>query len=250
MSLLDEIKINGIPKHVAIIMDGNGRWAQARNLDRTEGHKAGTDALRRTLEAASIVGIEYMTIYGFSTENWSRPDNEIAALMELIVYSLTKEIETFIENGIRLKIIGDINRLPQNAKKALLDCSKQTANGKKLTLTVALSYSSKWELARAAQNIGLDVQQGKLKAENISEATIEHYLETKGIPDPDLLIRTGGEFRISNFLLWQSAYAELYFTDTFWPDFGEKELYEAIFNYQQRERRFGKTSEQIQSENR
>ena len=186
----------------------------------------------------------------FSTENWSRPQAEVDALMELMVYSLAKETESFIKNGIRLKVIGDIDRLPQKARKALAESIAQTVQSKKLTLITALSYSSKWELTQAAKEIASNVEQGRLKPEDISEKTLADHLCTRNIPDPDLLIRTGGEYRISNFLLWQSAYSELFFSNTFWPDFGEKELYEAILDYQNRERRFGKTSEQIESGNR
>lgn len=245
MSLIDKIDKERIPAHVAIIMDGNGRWAKARGLERAEGHKEGVISVRKVVEAATKASVKYLTLYTFSTENWNRPDEEINALMDLMVYAIAKETEDLVKNGVRLKSIGDTERLPQKTRSALHECIDITSQGENLTLVLALSYSSKWEITRAARNIAIDVKNGILNESDINEETIENYLTTSNLPDPDLLIRTGGEQRISNFLLWQTAYSELYFTDTFWPDFREEELYKAIIDYQQRERRFGKTSEQI-----
>lgn len=245
MSLVDKIDKERVPAHIAIIMDGNGRWAKARGLERVEGHKKGIVPVRKVVEAATKASVKYLTLYTFSTENWNRPDNEINALMDLMVYAIAKETEDLVKNGIRLQTIGDIERLPERTRIALQDCINKTGKGENLTLILALSYSSKWELARAARKIASDVKKGIIKEENINEVTIDEYLTTRGLPDPDLLIRTGGEQRISNFLLWQTAYSEFYFTDTFWPDFREDDLYKAIIEYQQRERRFGQTSEQI-----
>lgn len=245
MSLIDKIDKERVPAHIAIIMDGNGRWAKARGFERAEGHKEGVVSVRKVVEAATKASVNYLTLYTFSTENWNRPDEEVSALMDLMVYAIAKETEDLIKNGIRLKSIGDIERLPEKTRHALQDCMNKTSDGKNLTLVLALSYSSKWELTEATRKIASDVKKGLLKEEDINEETIEKYLTTSGLPDPDLLIRTGGEQRISNFLLWQTAYSELYFTDAFWPDFREDEFYKAIIDYQQRERRFGKTSEQI-----
>ncbi|HBX45932.1 isoprenyl transferase [Limibacterium fermenti] len=247
MSLLGKIDKARIPEHITIIMDGNGRWAKARGLERVEGHKQGITALREVVEAASKVSVKYLTVYAFSTENWDRPSEEVDALMELIVYAVAKETPSLIENGVRVASIGDLSRLPVKTRQSLQDCMDKTAPGNGLTLVLALSYSSRWELTEAARAIARDVKNGLLSQESITEKQLSRYLTTYTLPDPDLLIRTGGEKRISNFLLWQLAYSELYFTDTFWPDFGEEELYAAIFDYQQRERRFGKTSEQVKS---
>lgn len=245
MSFLEKIDKNKLPKHVAIIMDGNGRWAKQRNLDRTFGHKAGIDSVRDMIEAAREIGVPYMTLYTFSTENWNRPAEEIDTLMSLMVQSVANETPDLIKNGIRLTAIGDIDRLPDDAKNALNSCIQDTAHCQGLILVLALSYSSKWEIVRAFNNISKDLQKGILN--EIDETTITNYLTTKNIPDPDLLIRTGGEKRISNFLLWQIAYSELYFTDILWPDFRKESFFEAIVDYQTRERRFGKTSEQIKA---
>lgn len=245
MSFLEKIDKNKLPKHVAIIMDGNGRWAKQRNLDRTFGHKAGIDSVRDMIEAAREIGVPYMTLYTFSTENWNRPAEEIDTLMSLMVQSVVNETPDLIKNGIRLTAIGDIDRLPEDAKNALNSCIQDTAHCQGLILVLALSYSSKWEIVRAFNNISKDLQKGILN--EIDETTITNYLTTKNIPDPDLLIRTGGEKRISNFLLWQIAYSELYFTDILWPDFRKESFFEAIVDYQTRERRFGKTSEQIKA---
>jgi undecaprenyl diphosphate synthase len=247
MSLLDKIDKSRTPQHVAIIMDGNGRWAQAKGLQRVEGHKKGVEAVRKVVEAAAKASVKYLTIYAFSTENWDRPAEEVDALMDLTVYAIVKETPDLLQNGIRLKSIGEHERLPEETRKAMEECIEKTSEGQNLTLTVAISYSSKWELTDATRKIAHDVNNGTLREQDISEKTINNYLATCGTPNPDLMIRTGGEHRISNFLLWQAAYSEFYFTDTFWPDFGEEELYEAIIDFQQRERRYGKTSEQLEN---
>ncbi|MCW1734692.1 isoprenyl transferase [Anaerorudis cellulosivorans] len=247
MSLLEKIDKTSVPKHIAIIMDGNGRWAKAHGLGRAEGHKEGVISVRKVVEAAVKANVKFLTIYVFSTENWKRPEEEINALMELMVYAVTKETPDLIENQVKVKNIGDITRLPEKTKKALEECEVKTSKGNKLTLILALSYSSRWEIVEAAKKLIREVGEGKIKEEEIDESLFSDYLSTKGIPDPDLVIRTGGEQRMSNFLLWQSAYAELYFTDTFWPAFREEDLYAAIIDYQHRERRFGKISEQIES---
>ncbi|HUI32312.1 MAG: isoprenyl transferase [Dysgonamonadaceae bacterium] len=248
MSLLDKIDTKNIPSHIAIIMDGNGRWAKERGLDRTDGHQEGVVAVRRIVEAASRAGINFLTVYAFSTENWNRPNKEVEALMELMVYAIVKETPDLIKQGVRLLVIGDSNRLPTKTRAALDNCINETANGTTITLILALSYSSKWEITEALRNMLNDIQSKRLRVDDLNEKTLSNYLTTKGIPDPDLLIRTGGEKRISNFLLWQLAYAELYFTNVFWPDFDAEHLYQAILDFQCRERRFGKTSEQIEKE--
>lgn len=245
MSLFDKIDKERVPAHIAIIMDGNGRWAQARNLERVDGHREGVVSVRKVVEAAAKASVKYLTLYTFSTENWNRPDEEVKALMDLMVHAVANETEDLIKNGIRLQSIGDIGRLPEKTRDSLHECMNKTRAGENLTLILALSYSSKWELTEAARKISADVKKGVLNENDINEQTIEKYLATYGTPDPDLLIRTGGEFRLSNFLLWQTSYSEFYFSETFWPDFREEELYKAIIDYQQRERRFGKTSEQI-----
>ncbi len=248
MSLLDKIKNKKSPSHIAIIMDGNGRWATHRGLDRSSGHQEGVVAVRRVVEAAIHADVDFLTIYAFSTENWNRPDEEVDALMELMVHAILKETPDLIKQGVRLLTIGDYERLPDRTKNALNESLQQTKDGANITLVLALSYSSKWEISHAIKNIIVDVQNNKLLCRDVSEELISDYLSTKGIPDPDLLIRTGGEQRISNFLLWQLAYAELYFTDTYWPDFNDDHLYKAIYDFQNRERRFGKTSDQIKEE--
>lgn len=246
MSLIDKIDKNRLPAHIAIIMDGNGRWAQSKGLERGDGHREGVNAIRRVVEAASKTSIQYLTLYAFSTENWSRPSEEVNGLMDLMVYAISRETAELKKNGVRIRSIGDMDRLPEYARTALEECIKDTAEGTGLTLVLALSYSSKWELATAAKQIAADVVKGALRKSDINEETLTGYLTTRDLPDPDLLIRTGGEQRISNFLLWQCAYAEFYFTGTFWPDFDEEALYEAIIEYQGRERRYGKTSDQIE----
>lgn len=245
MSLKDQIDESKIPAHVAIIMDGNGRWAKARQLDRSEGHRKGIESVRTVIKAAAEVGVQYLTLYTFSTENWNRPVEEVDALMDLMVQAVARETAELVENGIVLKVIGEIQRLPQRTRKALEECLEATSKGTSSTIILALSYSSKWELTEATKNIVKDVQAGKLDPNTIDEGCISNYLATKNYPDPDVLIRTGGEYRISNFLLWQIAYSELYFTDELWPDFGKESLFKAIVDFQKRERRFGKTSEQI-----
>ena len=248
MSLIEKIDPNHLPAHIAVIMDGNGRWAKARGLDRSAGHKEGVEAIRRVVEAASSASVKYLTLYAFSIENWHRPTEEVKGLMDLIVYALTRETAALKKNGVRIAAIGDLERLPDNVRRILQECIEETAGGKGLTLVIALSYSSRWELTEAAKKICRNVQAGTLREEEINEETLGNYLTTCGLPDPDLLIRTGGEQRISNFLLWQCAYAEFYFTDTYWPDFNDEELFKAIIDYQKRERRYGKISEQIEPE--
>ncbi len=245
MSFFDQIDKERIPRHIAIIMDGNGRWAKRRDLDRTFGHKEGISAVRKVIEAASKAEVSYLTLYTFSTENWNRPEEEVKALMALMIQAVANETPELVKNNIRVKVIGDIDRLPTDTKKALNYCLETTSSCTGTTVVLALSYSSKWELTKATRDIAYDLQSGKIKADAIDEDLINLYLTTKNIPDPDMLVRTGGEQRISNFLLWQIAYSELYFTDELWPDFNEESLYKAIVDYQNRERRFGKTSEQI-----
>lgn len=232
-----------IPAHVAIIMDGNGRWAKQRGLDRSAGHVEGVNTVRRITEAASQMGIRFLTLYTFSTENWNRPQNEVAALMNLLLDSI--EEETLMKNNIRFDVIGDFKKLPDEVQKSLASCIEHTAGNTGMCLVLALSYSSRWEITEAVRQIATLVEKGELSPEQITNECIASHLETKFMPDPDLLIRTGGEIRLSNYLLWQCAYSELYFCDTFWPDFDKEEFYKAICKYQQRERRFGKTSEQI-----
>ena len=236
-----------IPSHVAIIMDGNGRWAKQRGLPRTEGHIRGQDALRTTLRAAAKRGIKYLTVYTFSTENWSRPQEEVDAL-SLLVSAIHAETPQLIAEGVRMRAIGDLSRLPQQAQDSLAESIELTKDGAQITLILALSYSSRDEIRRASQRLAAETAAGRLRPEEITEELISSYLDTAEYPDPDLVIRTGGEERISNYLLWQSAYSELYFSETYWPDFGQEALDEALAAYASRERRFGKTSEQIQLE--
>jgi len=250
MSLKETIDLKRLPKHIAVIMDGNGRWAKRKGLDRVMGHKEGVVSLRKVSEAAGHLGIEYMTLYTFSTENWNRPKEEIDALMSLMITAIQNESEDLMTNNVCLKIIGDLDRLPPATRDSLIDTIKRTSTNTGIVLTLALSYSSRWEITEAVKNISNKVKNGELNIEQIDEETISQHLATYGTPDPDLLIRTGGEQRISNYLLWQLAYAELYFTDAYWPDFREENLYAAIIEYQQRERRFGKTGEQIQLDNK
>lgn len=245
MSLFDKIDRKNVPQHIAIIMDGNGRWAKARGLERTEGHKKGVQSVRKAVEAAIRAGVNCLTIYAFSTENWLRPREEVDALMDLMVYAIAQETDDLVKNGVRLQYIGDAKRLPLKTREALQFCIDKTAHGKKLTLVIALSYSSHWELTEAIRAIVADVKQGVLDSDSITEGTVGNYLSTRNMPELDLLIRTGGDVRISNFMLWQAAYSELYFTDVFWPDFDEENFYEAILDFQKKERRFGKISEQL-----
>jgi len=244
MSFLKKIDTSRLPEHVAIIMDGNGRWARFKNMERAEGHKQGVVAVRTTIEAAVKIGIKYITLYTFSTENWKRPSEEIQALMALMVQAIANETPDLIKNNVRLKAIGDLDRLPIATKDALYKCIEDTSVSTGLTLVLALSYSSRWEITEATREISMAYKSGEIT--EITEDTISAYLSTKSLPYPDLLIRTGGEKRVSNFLLWQIAYSELFFTDTLWPDFDAETLYEAVADYQRRERRFGKISEQIQ----
>ncbi|MGF7230820.1 isoprenyl transferase [Arachidicoccus sp.] len=242
---LNNINKEQLPKHVAIIMDGNGRWAQEKGEDRLYGHFHGVNSVRAVAEGASEIGIEYLTLYAFSTENWDRPQQEVNGLMELLIQTIRKEVPTLNENNIRLRVIGDLTMLPQAAQDEMNEALIETQQNSGLKLILALSYSSRWELAFAIRNMAKDIECGKLSSEQINQTIIEKYLTTSGIPDPELLIRTGGERRVSNFLLYQIAYTELYFTDTKWPDFDKEKLFEAIVAYQNRERRFGKTGEQI-----
>lgn len=247
MSFLDQIDKERLPQHIAIIMDGNGRWAKLRNLDRTFGHKEGVAAVRRAIEAASRAEISYLTLYTFSTENWKRPAEEVKALMALMIQAVANETPELMKNNVRVKVIGDVDRLPDDTKKALSHCLETTSTCTGTTVILALSYSSKWELTEAVKSIAEDVKTGKVDIDNIDEDLVSSYLSTKEFPNPDILIRTGGELRISNFLLWQIAYSELYFTNELWPDFNEESLYKAVVDFQNRERRFGKTSEQVSS---
>jgi undecaprenyl diphosphate synthase len=242
---LKKINIEKLPSHIAIIMDGNGRWAQQRGLDRIFGHQQGVNSLREVIEASAELGIRYLTLYAFSTENWGRPDDEVSALMDIMVESLNNETETLIKNNISLRMIGDESRLSEGVRERLHRTIIETSGATGLNLIVALSYSSRWEITEAVKKISSDVQTGKIRNEEINEEKFGEYLATSGIPDPELMIRTSGELRISNFILWQLAYTELYFTDILWPDFGKEELYAAIADFQKRERRFGKTSEQV-----
>ena len=241
-----ELDIKRIPRHIAIIMDGNGRWAKERGKERSYGHQAGVDTVRRITSECVRLGVKFLTLYTFSTENWSRPETEIAALMGLVLSSLEDEI--FMKNNVRFQVVGDIQRLPQSVQDKLQETMEHTAQNTAMTMVVALSYSSRWELTRAAQSIARDVKAGTLQPEDITEELMNGRLETAFMPDPELLIRTGGELRISNYMLWQIAYSELYFCDTYWPDFDEADLHQAIANYQARQRRFGKTGMQVESE--
>jgi undecaprenyl diphosphate synthase len=236
----EKIDLNRLPEHIAIIMDGNGRWAKERGYDRIFGHQNGVTSVRETTEAAAEIGIKYLTLYAFSTENWNRPQSEVHALMELLIDTIEKETPTLNKNNIRLLAIGDLSRLPGNAGEKLQRCIEFTSKNTGLALVLALSYSSRWEITNATKNICKEVLEGKLKIEDINDELFSQHLTTKSIPDPDLLIRTSGEERISNFLLWQIAYTELYFTQTHWPAFRKENLYQAIYEFQQRERRFGK----------
>lgn len=240
------LDMNRIPEHIAVIMDGNGRWATERGKERSYGHQAGVETVRRITSECTRLGVKYLTLYTFSTENWNRPADEVAALMGLVLTAL--EDELFMKNDVRFQVIGDIDRLPAVVQDKLQETIDHTANNKAMTMTIALSYSSRWEITRAVKNISTLVAEGKLKAEDITEELISRNMTTNFMPDPDLLIRTGGELRISNYLLWQIAYSELYFCDTYWPDFAEEDLHKAIASYQNRQRRFGKTEEQVESE--
>ncbi|GGG46345.1 isoprenyl transferase [Hymenobacter glacieicola] len=245
MAVRSEIDSQNIPAHVAVIMDGNGRWAKQKGGLRIFGHQSAITAVRETVEAAAEAGVRYLTLYAFSTENWSRPAHEVMALMQLLVHTIRQETPTLLKNGIRLQAIGQIENLPNSCQKELAEAIELTKDGSRTTLLLALSYSGRWDLTQAARRMAQEVAAGRLQPEQITEQTVASFLSTAGIPDPELLIRTSGEQRISNFLLWQLAYTELFITDLLWPDFRREHFYDALRAYQQRERRFGKTSEQL-----
>ena len=248
MSLKESIDLGNLPKHIAIIMDGNGRWAKERGKNRLFGHTTGVQSVRQTSEACAELGIKYLTLYAFSTENWNRPLLEVTGLMDLLIRTVKSELKDLQKNGIRLRAIGDIDAMPGNTARELRLAMEETAGNTRLDLILALNYSGKEDIMNAVRKILDDVQTGKISPASIDSKMMADYLYTAGIPDPELMIRTSGEQRISNFLLWQLAYAEFYFTESHWPDFGKEELYKAVLTYQQRERRFGKTSEQIQGQ--
>jgi len=245
MELKERIDKEKLPEHIALIMDGNGRWAKEHGEMRIMGHASGVEAVREALVAASEIGVKYLTLYAFSTENWNRPKEEIDALMDLLVNTIVSEVDSLNKNKVRLSAIGDLESLPPNCRKVLEEGIERTAHNDRITLNLALSYSSRWEIANATRKLAERVKAGELEPEDINEALIASELTTSGIPDPELLIRTSGEQRISNFLLWQCAYTEFIFLDKFWPDFTKEDLYKAILEFQLRERRFGKTSEQV-----
>lgn len=240
------LDMNRIPRHIAVIMDGNGRWATERGKERSYGHQAGVETVRRITSECTRLGVKYLTLYTFSTENWNRPAPEVAALMGLVLTAL--EDELFMKNDVRFQVIGDLERLPETVQKKLQETIEHTAANKTMTMTIALSYSSRWEITKAVKEIAEMAKEGRLLPEEITEETISRQLAASFMPDPDLLIRTGGELRISNYLLWQIAYSELYFCDTYWPDFSENDLHKAIADYQSRQRRFGKTEAQVEEE--
>jgi undecaprenyl diphosphate synthase len=243
--LKSQINPEKVPQHIAIIMDGNGRWAKQKGMPRVLGHRSGVKSVREVTEAAAQIGVKYLTLYAFSTENWNRPPSEVMALMSLLVETIKGEIRDLNKNGVRLTAIGDLDALPASTLKTLREGMEKTKDNQRITLVLALNYSAKWEILRATRHLAELVKAGTLLPSEISEAMFEHELSTGGIPDPELLIRTSGEARLSNFLLWQVAYAELYFTPVFWPDFGKEDLYKSILSYQNRERRFGQISEQL-----
>ena len=244
--IFDQLKLSGdIPQHIAIIMDGNGRWAKKRGLPRAAGHKKGVDTVKEITENCAEIGVKYLTLYTFSTENWNRPKDEVSTLMRLLLRSLKERVSELNENNIRLSTIGNISALPSAVQNELKEAIEKTKNNNKMTLNLALSYSGRWELIEAIKSIGKLVSQKKIDVEDINENSLKNYLTTKDIPDPDLLIRTSGEFRVSNFLLWQIAYTEFFISDVFWPDFNKHHLIDAIKSYQNRERRFGRVSNQI-----
>lgn len=244
--LKDQIDVDALPRHIAIIMDGNGRWAKSKGKQRIFGHKSGVKAVREVTEASAELGVPYLTLYAFSSENWNRPKLEVVALMELLVRTIRKELKTLQDNDIRLNAVGDLGKLPKKCQNELNEVIRLTSDNKRMVLTLALSYGSRHEITSVIKRIAMDVSNGDLKEEEITEELISSYMFMKDIPDPELLIRTSGEQRISNFLLWQLAYTELYFPEKFWPDYRREDLYNAILAYQSRERRFGKTSEQIE----
>ncbi|MFL5748464.1 MAG: isoprenyl transferase [Niastella sp.] len=247
-SLREQINLQRLPRHIAIIMDGNGRWAKEKGQDRLYGHFHGVESVRNIVEGCAELGVEYLTLYAFSTENWDRPEYEVTGLIELLVETIRKETETLNKNNIKLHVIGDVKMLPEYAQKELDESLQITSQNTGLNLVMALSYSSRWELVQAVKHIAEDVKAGKIDPATITQNTLQQYLVTSNLPDPELMIRTSGEFRISNFLLYQLAYAELYFTNVRWPDFRKENLYEAILDFQGRERRFGKTGDQVQKE--
>lgn len=246
MDYIEKIDMERVPKHIAIIMDGNGRWAQQRGKERHEGHQAGAVAVRKLVENALKLGVKYLTLYTFSTENWKRPVAEVAALMVLLFESVEEEL--FVKHNVAFRVIGDLSKLPDDVRERLNGCSERTANNDAMTLVLALSYSSKWEITEAVRSIAAKVKEGSLDVKNITDATIDSELTTSFMPDPDLLIRTGKEQRLSNFLLWQMAYSEFYFTEVLWPDFDKNELCKAVYEYQSRQRRYGLTGEQVTNE--
>lgn len=248
MTLIEQIDSNKLPNHIAIIMDGNGRWAKQRGSSRIFGHQNGVDSVKTVTEACAEIGVKYLTLYAFSTENWNRPQEEINALMELLLNALEEELPTLMKNNIRLLSIGQLERLPEHLQVKMQSCQERTSSNTGLSLVLALSYSSRWEITNATREIAKQVSEGLIDVKDITPEHIEQHLTTTHIPDPELMIRTSGEIRISNFLLWQLAYTELYFTQLNWPDFRKEELYKAIIEYQRRERRFGKTSEQLENE--
>lgn len=245
MTLKEQINIERLPQHIAVIMDGNGRWAKEHGKQRIFGHQNAIQAVREVNEACAELGVGYLTLYAFSTENWNRPGDEVNGLMTLLSQTIKKETPTLLKNGIRLNVIGDIDRLSQSIRDELSRTIDSTSKGERMELTVALSYSGRWDITNAARRMAQAAKDGNLDPNNITEKVVSSYLSTAGRPDPELLIRTSGELRISNFLMWQLAYSELYFTNKYWPDFRKDDLYEAILDYQHRERRFGKTSEQL-----
>jgi len=245
MDLKNSINMNNVPQHVAIIMDGNGRWAKQHGEDRIFGHHEGVNSVRDIVEASGEIGVKFLTLYAFSTENWNRPKDEVDALMELLVSTISLETANLHKKGVKLQVIGDVESLPETCQKELQESIKFTENNSTVTLILALSYSSKWEITNAVKQIARQVEEGKLTSSQITSRHIDSFLNTKNFPEPELMIRTSGEHRISNFLLWQLAYSEFYFTDTLWPDFRKQDFFKAILSYQNRERRFGKTSEQI-----
>ena len=244
MTTIDQIDKSRVPQHVAIIMDGNGRWAMKQQHERIFGHQNAFTAVRQAVEAAVMTGVKYLTLYTFSTENWNRPQAEVDGLMDLLITAVREETKTLMDNNVRLSMIGDLGRIPERSRMMLEKCMEETSGNTAMTLILALSYSSRWEMAEALKKICNE----KLKAEEVNEDTLRNYLSTKDYPDPDLLIRTGGELRISNFLLWQMAYTELYFSEQLWPDFRHEDFYDALLDYQNRQRRFGKTEAQVDSE--
>lgn len=244
-SFPQELNTTNIPKHIAVIMDGNGRWAKQRGQNRLEGHAMGVESVRATLKTARELGVSFLTLYAFSTENWNRPKEEVDGLMDLLVQAITNEMDELNENGVRLAAIGDIDGLPEKCSNSLKKAIQDTSSNKEITLILALNYSSKWEITNAVKQIAVDVKANKIQESDINNDLFNSYLTTYNFPDPELLIRTSGEHRISNFLLWQIAYTEFYFTDIHWPDFGREHFIDAIIDYQQRERRFGKVSEQL-----